>query len=47
MKLKEASRGEKQLNPRVHPGVFLNRVLIRLVEEYQRAMSFEAQERVA
>jgi DNA-binding NarL/FixJ family response regulator len=47
MKLKEASRNEQQQSPRVHPGVFLSRVLVRLVEEYQRAMSFEAQERVA
>jgi CheY-like chemotaxis protein len=47
MKLKEASRSAPQQNPRVHPGVFLTRVLVRLVEEYQRAMSFEAQERVA
>jgi hypothetical protein len=47
MKLKEASRNEQQLNPRVHPGVYLTRVLIRLVDEYQQAMSFEAQERVA
>jgi len=47
MKLKESSRSEQQLNPRVHPGVFLSRVLVRLVEEYQRAMSLDAQERVA
>jgi DNA-binding NarL/FixJ family response regulator len=47
MKLKEASRNEQQLNPKIHPGVFLSRVLVRLVEEYQRAMSFDAQERVA
>jgi CheY-like chemotaxis protein len=47
MKLKEASRSAPPQNPRVHPGVFLTRVLVRLVEEYQRAVSFEAQERVA
>ena len=47
MKLKEASRNVPQQNLRVHPGVFLTRVLVRLVEEYQRAMSFDAQERVA
>jgi DNA-binding response OmpR family regulator len=40
MRLKEASRSNQQRNARVNPGVFLSRILIRVIEEYQRAVSY-------
>jgi DNA-binding response OmpR family regulator len=47
MRLKDASRREQQRFIRVNPSIFLARVLIRVIEEYQRAVSFGAAQNLA